>query len=146
MAVGRPAPQGSKQLGGAGQLLEQSPYLAAWRRAVKIAAYEEYQRRGLGREHLPVFPAGTPVVVEMCTFWLAEDQCRAEGTDLPLGTPDIDKLLRSTLDALGGQRASSARLYADDSQVVQIRHLSKQRPTVPGGSTGVVIVVSDGRD
>ena len=29
--AGRPAPQGSKRLGGAGQLREQSAYLPAWR-------------------------------------------------------------------------------------------------------------------
>lgn len=142
---GRPAPQGSKQLGGAGQLLEQSAYLPAWRLAVKVAAYKAYQAAGIRHTSLPVFPAGTPVVIEQCTFYLANEQCRAEGTDLPLGTPDIDKLLRATLDALGGQRNGSARVFADDSQVVRIRELSKERPA-PGRPTGAMIIISDGRD
>jgi len=143
--VGRPAPQGSKQLGGAGQLLEQSAYLPAWRVAVKVGAYKAYQAADIRHTSLPVFPAGTPVVIEQCTFYLADEQCRADGTDLPLGTPDIDKLLRATLDALGGQKNGSARLFADDAQVVRIRELAKERPA-PGRPTGAMIIVSDGRD
>lgn len=141
-AIGRPAPQGSKQLGGAGQLLEQSAYLPAWRQAVKIAAFEEYRRRGIDPGALPVFPPGTPVVIESCTFFVGPDQCRAEGTDEPLGTPDIDKLLRAVLDALGGAKGSG-RVFADDAQVVEIRALRKLRAT---SQTGVMIIISDGRD
>lgn len=142
-AIGRPAPQGSKHLGGAGQLLEQSAYLPAWRAAVKIAAYERYRVLGIDPASLPVFPAGTPVIVEQCTFFVGPEQCRAEGTDEPLGTPDIDKLLRAVLDALGGQQQGSARCYADDSQVVEIRALRKVRA---GSQTGALIIISDGRD
>lgn len=141
-AIGRPAPQGSKQLGGAGQLLEQSAYLPAWRQAVKIAAYEEYLRRGIDPGTLPVFAAATPVIVESCSFFVGPDQCRAEGTDEPLGTPDIDKLLRAVLDALGGAKGS-ARVFADDSQVVEIKGLRKVRA---GSQTGALIVITDGRD
>ncbi len=142
-AIGRPAPQGSKQLGGAGQLLEQSAYLPAWRAAVKIAAYEQYRLIGIDPSALPVFPAGTPVIVETCTFFVGPEQCRAEGTAEPVGTPDIDKLLRAVLDALGGQQSGSARCFADDSQVVEIRGLRKVRAT---SQTGAMIVISDGRD
>lgn len=141
-AIGRPAPQGSKQLGGAGQLLEQSAYLPAWRQAVKIAAYERYRLLGIDPASLPLFPAGVPVIVEQCTFFVGPDQCRAEGTDEPIGTPDIDKLLRAVLDALGGAKGSG-RVFADDSQVVEIRALRKLRAT---SQTGVMIVISDGRD
>lgn len=145
IALGRPAPQGSKQLGGAGQLREQSAYLPAWRAAVKRAAYEAYRLAGIPRDALPLFAAGTRVVVELCTFFVGPDQCRADGTDEPLGTPDIDKLLRAVLDALGGQQAGSARLFADDSQVVEVRHMSKQR-TAPGKPSGAYLIVSDGRE
>ena len=142
-AIGRPAPQGSKQLGGAGQLLEQSAYLPAWRAAVKIAAYEEYKRRGIRPDQLPVFGPGVPVIVETLTFFVGPTQCRADNTDEPIGTPDIDKLLRAVLDALGGQQQGSARCFADDSQVVEIRGLRKLRAP---GQTGALIVISDGRD
>jgi hypothetical protein len=141
-AIGRPAPQGSKQLGGAGQLREQSAYLPAWRAAVKIAAFERYRLLGIDPASLPVFPAGVPVIVEQCTFFVGPDQCRAEGTDEPIGTPDIDKLLRAVLDALGGAKGSG-RVFADDAQVVEIRALRKLRAT---SQTGVMIVISDGRD
>lgn len=142
---GRPAPQGSKDLGGAGQLREQSAYLPAWRAAVKRGAYEAYRTAGLPAEALPLYPAGTAVVIEQCTFYVTDDQCRADGTDLPLGTPDIDKLLRATLDALGGAKSGGARVFADDSQIVQVRDLAKARPA-PGNPTGAMIIISDGRD
>lgn len=141
-AIGRPAPQGSKQLGGGGQLLEQSAYLPAWRQAVKIAAYEEYRRLRINPSTLPVFGPGVPVVIESLTFFVGPDQCRAEGTDEPTGTPDIDKLLRAVLDALGGAKGSG-RVFADDAQVVEIRALRKLRAT---SQTGVMIIISDGRD
>jgi len=144
-AIGRPAPQGSKQLGGAGQLLEQSAYLPAWRQAVKVATWEAYRAAGIPPGDLPLFWAGKPVTIEVCTFFVTDEQCRAEGTDEPIGTPDIDKLLRATLDALGGQRRGSARLFADDSQVVMIKNLSKQRAAA-GKPSGAYIVVSDGRE
>lgn len=149
IVLGRPAPQGSKELGGAGQLLESSAYLPAWRSAIRMGAYEAYRDAKIRHETLPVFPAGVPVFVELCTFFVGPEQCRATGTDEPVGTPDIDKLLRSTLDALGGQRRGSARLFADDSQVVSINNLSKTRGLATNGwaaRTGAYIVISDGSD
>jgi Holliday junction resolvase RusA-like endonuclease len=128
---GRPAPQGSKDLGSAGQLLEQSPYLPAWRQAVKVGAYRAYQSANIRHEQLPLFPRGEPVELERCVFIMQPDQCRAAGTDEPTGEPDVDKLLRATLDALGGAKKGSARLFADDSQVVVIDGLRKVRP-LPG--------------
>lgn len=143
---GRPAPQGSKELGSAGQLREASPYLPAWRQAVIIGAYETYREYGIQPATLPVFDAGDPIVIEELTFWLAKDQCRADGTDEPTGKPDIDKLLRSTLDALGGAAGRNARLFADDSQIVKIRHMSKRRAPELAYFPGARITVSDGRD
>lgn len=144
-AVGRPAPQGSHDLGSAGQFLDASPYLKAWRQAVVIASWRACSVAGVGPSMLPLFPAGTPVEIEQCTFYVKDDQCRATGTDLPIGKPDIDKLLRATLDGLGGAGKTSARLFEDDSQVVGVRQLSKQRPA-PGSSAGAYIVITDGRD
>jgi Holliday junction resolvase RusA-like endonuclease len=148
-AVGRPAPQGSKEQGGAGQLLESSAYLPAWRTAVRAAAYEAYRQRGIDPATLPVFPVGVPVHVELCTFFVGPEQCRAAGTDAPTGTPDIDKLLRAVLDALGGQQRGSARLFADDSQVVSIDRLRKERGNGFNGwalQTGMYMIISDGSD
>lgn len=142
---GRPAPQGSKELGSAGQLIEQSPYLPAWRVAVKVAAYKAYAAAGIRHASLPVFPRQVPVIIERCTFYVGDDQCRIEGSDEPLGAPDVDKLLRATLDPLGGGKSKTARLFADDSQVKTIRELGKDRPA-KGGRTGAFIIVSDGRE
>lgn len=143
---GRPAPQGSHDLGSAGQFLDNSAYLKAWRAAVKLHTLREYARLGIRPEQLPLFPAGSPVYVEQMIFYVNEDQCRAAGTDEPVGKPDLDKLLRATLDALGGARSprSHARLFADDSQVKRIRDLGKERS--PNGLPGAYIVISDGRD
>jgi hypothetical protein len=134
-AFGRPAPQGSHDLGSAGQFLDASPYLAAWRTAVRIGAFKAYAELGIGADALPLFPAGTPVQIEECTFYV--------GTT-PTAKPDIDKLLRATLDGLGGGRGKTARVFADDSQVTMIRELSKTRAN--NGRTGAYIVISDGRD
>lgn len=145
--VGRPAPQGSHDLGSAGQFLDSSPYLAAWRQAVKIAAWRSCSQIGVMPSALPAFAADVPVIFERITFYLAPEQCRAAGTDAPIGKPDVDKLLRATLDALGGAHdpKQHARLYVDDSQVVEVRHLSKER--APAGSRpGALIIVTDGRD
>lgn len=145
--TGRPAPQGSHGLGSAGQFLDSSPYLAAWRQAVKIAAWRSCSQVGIPPSALPAFGPGVPVIFERITFYLAPEQCRAEGTDAPVGKPDIDKLLRATLDALGGAHdpRAHARLYADDSQVVSVRLLEKLR--APASSRpGALIIVTDGRD
>jgi crossover junction endodeoxyribonuclease RusA len=142
-AFGRPAPQGSHELGRAGQLLDSSPYLRAWRVKIRHACFREYARLGVPGTALPLFPADVPVIVERCTFYVRDDQCRAAGTDHPTGTPDIDKLLRGVLDALGGA-PKSARVFADDSQVVEVRNLNKVRMTA--GKSGAFIIISDGRD
>jgi hypothetical protein len=54
------------------------------------------------------------------------------------------KLLRATLDPLGGMKKGSARLFADDAQVKRIYDLGKERPA-PGGPSGALIIVSDER-
>ncbi len=128
-AYGRPAPQGSKEQGGAGQLLESSAYLPAWRQAVRVAAFEAYRAHGVQPDQLPLIPPGQPVVIDRLWFFVFPQQCLAAGTSEPLGTPDIDKLLRATLDALGGAKGKTARLFADDSQVQVISDMGKYRAT-----------------
>lgn len=142
---GRPASQGSKQHGAAGQLIESNhAALVAWRQRIKLAAFRECQRLGVPPGALPLFRAGTPVYVWEMTFIVASDQCRAEGTDEPLGTPDIDKLLRAALDALGGgkDRKMTARIMADDSQVVDYLVGPRKVRPLPGESPGAIITLS----
>lgn len=113
---GRPAPQGSKRLGEHGQLLEQSPYLAAWRGkwtgkegtpgrkyrhgAIGRAVYAEYARLRLDPADLPLMRG--PVSVSLL-FQLDTD---------PDQPPDVDKLARATLDGLG-----QCRVFEDDARV-----------------------------
>jgi Holliday junction resolvase RusA-like endonuclease len=139
---GRPASQGSKGYGAAGQMIESNKRaLDAWRKAIKLAAYRELQRLGIRPEALPLFPAGTPVYVTEMTFIIADDQCRAAGTDEPTGAPDIDKFLRAALDALGGGRdpRTTARILADDSQVKDFWVGPRKVRPMPGETPGAII-------
>lgn len=109
---GRPAPEGSHEIGQHGYVMHSSKYLESWRAAVKRATYEVYRAAGYEGDDLPLiaYPAGCWVsVVHVVT----DEQCRAEGTDLPTGQPDGDKLLRATIDGLG-----DARVFGNDSQVL----------------------------
>ena len=140
-AHGRPAPQGSKERGGAGQLLESSIYLPAWHKQVVLAAFRAYREHRIPPGALPLIPRGRVVVIERLWFFVTPEQCRAEGTDEPLAPPDLDKLMRSTLDALGGaSRRKTARLYADDSQVKGCRDLWKYRATAESPPGAVILV------
>lgn len=120
---GRPAPQGSKLISGNGAMREASAYLPAWRAAVKLAAYERYRELGIVPEHLPWFTG--PVAVRL-TFWL--DGERADVA------PDIDKLTRSTLDALGGSKRG-ARAFDDDARVVALYVAKVVRADHPAGAS-----------
>lgn len=148
-AIGRPAPQGSKELGSAGQVIESSPYLPAWRQCVRIAAFRAYAAARIDPATLPVFAVGRPVHIERVTFYLIRGQQggAAESAE-PVGDPDIDKLLRSTLDALGGRRDKfkTAKLFADDSQVTKINGPLEKVWAISPQTAGATIIISDGRD
>lgn len=107
---GRPAPQGSKRPGAAGQMREQSAYLPAWRAAVKQAVYERYRELGVPPGELPLLRG--PVAIGV-TFRLDTGQ----RIDSP---PDLDKLLRGVWDAL-----TAARVWEDDGRVVEVLWASK---------------------
>ena len=101
--AGRPAPQGSKQLGEHGQLREQSAYLPAWRDAVKRAVYEKYRELAVPPDTLPLLRGPVGVVIEFrLQTWQRIDSA-----------PDLDKLERATWDAL-----TKARVWEDDGRVV----------------------------
>lgn len=113
LVYGTPAPQGSKRHVGNGRMIESSAAVRPWREAVKAAALDArspmlhcpveitaafYLKRpkshyGTGRKWLSVKPSSP---------------------ERPGGKPDLDKLLRSTLDGLTGV------LFADDAQVVTL--------------------------
>lgn len=124
LVTGRPAPQGSKRTGAAGQMREQSAYLPAWRAAVKRAAYEAYRLRGVDRGELPLFRGSVAIKV---TFWLDHGR-RIDGA------PDLDKLLRSTWDSL-----TQARVWEDDGRVIAA--FADKRPATAEVPAGAVIEV-----
>jgi Holliday junction resolvase RusA-like endonuclease len=100
-APGRPAPQGSKKQGEHGQLRESSPYLPAWRAAVKRAVYERYRELGMDPASLPLFVGPVGVAIAWHVDWRPDTE------------PDGDKLERATWDAL-----TQARVWEDDARVI----------------------------
>ena len=107
---GIPAPQGSKRgfvVKGRAIITDANPAgLRTWRDDVKHAALD-----AMGG-HLPLDGAVEVVV----TFTLQKP--KSVKRDLPHVRPDLDKLVRSTFDAL-----TSAGVYGDDSQVVTLTAL-----------------------
>lgn len=142
VVAGRPAPQGSKRHVGHGVLVESSKAVRPWRDAIRYAAAEAANRQGWGT------PDG-PVAVRVA-FTLARprahyrtgrhaDELRVDAPDHPATRPDVDKLLRSTLDAL-----ADAGVLADDAHVVDVSAVK----TYPAGhlealdSPGAVIILT----
>jgi crossover junction endodeoxyribonuclease RusA len=102
---GTPAPQGSKRALGRGVMVESSAKVAPWRADVRTAA--------LAAHPGPPMPGPLPVAV---VFTLAKPKSAPKRRRVwPDKRPDIDKLTRSTFDAL-----TSAGVYIDDAQVVRL--------------------------
>lgn len=105
-ALGEPAPQGSKRHVGNGRLIEASPKVGPWRKAVYRAARDAIVRYGWEASDTPV---------DVCVdFYLPRPASSRRAR--PSVRPDLDKLLRSTLDGL-----DAAGVFTDDSRVVQVR-------------------------
>lgn len=117
----RPAPQGSKRHVGRGRLLEQSKRVAPWREAVDTAA-----RAAMTARHVRQYggrPAGAPDPLDgplsLEVVFTVRKPASAPKTRVTWPTTrdsgDIDKLLRSTFDAL-----TTGGAIADDSRVVEV--------------------------
>lgn len=131
---GTPAPQGSKRHVGGGVMVESSKKVKPWRKAVADET----------KNH--TFP-DWPFVRVVVWFKLKRPQShyrtgkyahllKPSAPYYPGKYPDVDKLVRSTLDAL---RMGGA--YKDDAQVV-ILHAYKVY-TLPGEQPGASIRVSE---
>ncbi|MBB4689805.1 RusA family crossover junction endodeoxyribonuclease [Amycolatopsis jiangsuensis] len=123
---GRPAPQGSKKTGSAGQLREASAYLPAWRAAVKRAVYERYRELG-------VVPGDLPLLLGPVAFGATFYMPGGHRVDSP---PDLDKLLRAVWDSL-----TAARVWEDDGRVVEVDWCSKVAATEAYPFTGAHLQV-----
>lgn len=120
--VGLPAPQGSKRHVGRGIMVESSKRVRPWREAVKQATLDVLATDPAG---LVSYPFDRDPVRVIIVFRLPRPAShyrtganaqllRAAAPLWPASRPDVDKLLRSTLDALG-----EAGLWRDDCQVVR---------------------------
>lgn len=121
---GTPAPQGSKRHVGGGRLIEVSKRVGPWRQAI----VQEAERRGLDLD-----PIDEPVRVRIMfmldrpkSHYTSKGELRSTAPMWPAKTPDLDKLVRSTLDGL-----TQAAVITDDSRVVELVAL-KVFDTTPG--------------
>lgn len=155
---GTPAPQGSKRHVGNGVMIESSKKVKPWREAVKWAVLNQsdvchcgslISEHGPTENHsaVPIWgpPLTGPVHVSV-TFRFARPKShfrtganshmlRDNAPVFPSGRPDLDKVLRSTMDALG-----EAGVFKDDAQVVLIGAGKVYADRHP---VGAVISVSD---
>jgi len=111
---GLPAPQGSKRHVGRGVLVEMGGQkLRDWRADVKNAAYLAMGDAGrFCTEQQGIHPLDGPVGVSVCFTLPKPKSAPKRRRTWPDKRPDLDKLLRSTLDGLTGE------VFADDAQVI----------------------------
>lgn len=107
---GRPAPQGSKRHVGRGIMVESSKAVGQWRDDIRswIRAMHDAP------------PIGGPVAVQLTFVMPRPASAPKRSTPPAVKRPDVDKLARAVLDAIG-----SAGLWRDDSQVVDL-HAAKR--------------------
>jgi Holliday junction resolvase RusA-like endonuclease len=136
-----PAPQGSKKYVGtrmsaAGNsipmIVESSPKLPAWRKAVSDAVIAGMQASG----NLDKFDGAVKVEA---VFYLTRRP--SVKRSLPIVPPDVDKLGRSLLDGITARSKSGEILgvWKDDSQVVRL-DISKVYAT---GQSGVAVTITN---
>lgn len=104
---GDPGPQGSKRHVGGGRMVESSAKVKPWREAVKWAFIT---LGGIDRYHVP-----GPVRVELVFTVRKPLGAPKRRRTLPMRKPDLDKLTRSTLDAL-----TQVTAIEDDARVVEL--------------------------
>ena len=124
--IGDPAPQGSKKHVGHGVMVESSKRVKPWREAVAAAAFA-------ARNGQP--PMDGPLSLTV-TFWLPKPASLSRRVAAlgPFRKPDIDKLVRSTFDAL-----ATAGAIADDARVVRL--VAEKRFTPIEGHAGAEVRV-----
>lgn len=142
--LAHPAPQGSKKHVGHGVMVEVSKYLQPWRKSVDAAAREAIEKA----KDPTIFPLQGPCVLT-ATFFIDrplshyrsgpyKHMLRDNAPPYPARRPDLDKLLRSTMDAM-----TTAGVWRDDG-LVHIIHARKHWSTYRANwyAAGVRVVVS----
>jgi crossover junction endodeoxyribonuclease RusA len=102
---GIPAPQGSKRHVGKGILIESSAKVKPWRESIRWSILEAWRDP----------PMCGPVSVCLDFIMPRPASTPKRKTPPAIRRPDIDKLARACLDAIG-----SAGVYRDDSQVTRL--------------------------
>jgi Holliday junction resolvase RusA-like endonuclease len=116
--TGRPAPQGSKRHVGGGRMVESSAAVGPWRDAIRAEASAAAVRQ---RWVTPARAVSLYVVFTLprpaghYRTGRYADLLRPNAPPYPETRPDLDKLIRSTLDAL-----TDAGVITDDGLVVAI--------------------------
>lgn len=127
--AGLPSAQGSKTavtVGGKARVIDKNPKsLKAWRDAVEKAARAAVPPEGGYGPHIPVH-------VQM-VFRMPRGKTVKRG--LPTTAPDLDKILRSTNDAM-----TKAGVFHDDAQIVE--SAERKRYALPHETPGVRVRVS----
>jgi len=124
-----PAPQGSKRHVGGGRMVESSAKVRPWREAVR----QEALATGLTITAQPVFLRLSFTFARPKGHRNAKGQLRPSAPVDHITRPDLDKLCRSTLDALTGV------LFADDSQVAFL--VASKAYALPGELEGCTIEI-----
>lgn len=121
--TGTPVPQGSTRAfvvnGRAVTTSASGQNLKHWRQSIAQAAQDA--RNGEFADK------GVPVAIRL-TFELQRPKSTPKRITRPTTKPDLDKLIRASLDALTGV------VFADDSQVVQIETVKVYAEGAPGVS------------
>jgi crossover junction endodeoxyribonuclease RusA len=103
---GSPAAQGSKRHVGGGRMIEMSKAVAPWREDIRTAALVAGRNQG---------PLTGPLAVTIFFTLQKPTSAPKRRRTWPSKKPDIDKLLRSTFDAL-----TTAGTWQDDAQVISV--------------------------
>lgn len=134
--VGIPASQGSKRNIGNGRMIECSKKVKPWRESVKAAALVAMD----DRSHFPM--RGPLRAVIEFTFCRPKghygtgknaDRIKERAPYFQASKPDLDKLVRSTFDAL-----TESGIWMDDAQVVELvtsKHFDQRH--------GAIITISE---
>ena len=137
--VGIPAPQGSKRHVGHGIMVENSKRVKPWRQDVKAAALDHYRDEVIDQavEVEIIFIFARP----KSHFGTGKNSKKLKPS-APVfvtskGIGDIDKLQRSTYDALS--ESSGGNVLKDDSLIVQNRN--SKRYCVAGENPGAKIII-----
>ena len=117
---GIPAPQGSKRHIGNGRMVESSRKVGPWRALVEVAARQAMTEPFTGplsvtiAFHMPMPKSRPAKIRKLQTVWSSV-------------RPDIDKLARSTLDAL-----TASGIIDDDARVARLRADKLESTTFSG--------------